>query len=106
MISIPMPQLPLRNSRARRLPCTVLSEQYCSPRRDGATKQAQRLLIRRFDLGGRNGTLHSRAKPSELQKAIAASAIDPARNEIQHAWLIKLLAKEIADGFKPLHELY
>jgi hypothetical protein len=37
---------------------------------------------------------------------IAASAMDPARNEIQHAWLLKLLAKEIADGIRPLHEQY
>jgi len=40
------------------------------------------------------------------RKLIAASAIDPARNEIQHAWLLKLLAKETAIGIKPLHELY
>jgi hypothetical protein len=37
---------------------------------------------------------------------IAASAIDPVRDEIQHAWLLKLLAREIADGIKPLHEMY
>jgi hypothetical protein len=41
-----------------------------------------------------------------FRKLIAASAIDPARNEIQHAWLLKLLAKEIAHEIKPLHELY
>ena len=37
---------------------------------------------------------------------IAPSAMDPARNEIQHAWLLKLLAKEIADGIRLLHEQY
>jgi hypothetical protein len=41
-----------------------------------------------------------------FRKLIAASAIDPARNEIQHAWLLKLLAKEIANDIKPLHEMY
>jgi hypothetical protein len=41
-----------------------------------------------------------------FRELIAASAIDPVRNEIQHAWLLKLLAKEIAREIKPLHELY
>jgi hypothetical protein len=41
-----------------------------------------------------------------FRKLIAASAIDPARNEIQHAWLLKLLAREIGNGVKPLHESY
>ena len=42
----------------------------------------------------------------KFRKLIAESAIDPARNEIQHAWLLKLLAKETANVVKPLHELY
>jgi hypothetical protein len=40
------------------------------------------------------------------RKLIAASAIDPVRNETQHAWLLKLLAEEMANSVKPSHELY
>jgi len=40
------------------------------------------------------------------RRLIAASAIDPSRNETQHAWLLKLLAEEVANAIKPLHELY
>jgi hypothetical protein len=40
------------------------------------------------------------------RRLIAASAIDPSRNETQHAWLLKLLAEEMANAIKPLHELY
>jgi hypothetical protein len=40
------------------------------------------------------------------RKLLAASAIDPARNETQHAWLLKLLAEELAKGVTPLSELH
>ena len=34
---------------------------------------------------------------------IAESERDPARNEVQHNWLLKLLADEEATEIKPLH---
>jgi hypothetical protein len=40
------------------------------------------------------------------RKLIAASEIAPIRNEVQHAWLLKLLAEELAKGVAPLHELH
>ena len=43
---------------------------------------------------------------ASYRRLIAESELGPDRNEIQHKWLLKLLANEIANGIKPLHELY
>ena len=37
------------------------------------------------------------------RRLIAESERDPARNEVQHAWLLKLLAEEEAMDTAPLH---
>ena len=39
---------------------------------------------------------------ASYRRLIAASERDPARNEIQHKWLLKLLADEEATDGKPL----
>jgi hypothetical protein len=37
---------------------------------------------------------------AHYRRLVAESTLDPARNEIQHRWLLKLLADEIANGAK------
>jgi hypothetical protein len=39
---------------------------------------------------------------AQYRRLIAASKLDPARNEVQHRWLLKLLAAEEAIDGKPL----
>ncbi|MEA2918972.1 MAG: hypothetical protein QOJ15_11053 [Bradyrhizobium sp.] len=35
---------------------------------------------------------------SNYDRLITESGLDPARNEVQHNWLLKLLADEVANG--------
>ena len=35
---------------------------------------------------------------SNYHRLITESGLDPARNEVQHNWLLKLLADEVANG--------
>jgi hypothetical protein len=37
-------------------------------------------------------------KLANYRRLIAESELDPARNEIQHKWLLKVLADEVANG--------
>jgi hypothetical protein len=39
---------------------------------------------------------------AHYRRLVAESELDPARNEIQHKWLLKLLADEEAEHFEPL----
>jgi hypothetical protein len=43
---------------------------------------------------------------AQYRRLIAASELDPARNEVQHRWLLKLLAAEEAIDGKPLDSHY
>jgi len=40
---------------------------------------------------------------AHYRRLIAESERDPARNEVQHNWLLKLLADEEAEDIKPLN---
>jgi hypothetical protein len=45
-------------------------------------------------------------KLADYRRLIIESERDPARNEIQHRWLLKLLADEEATEILPLHRRY
>jgi hypothetical protein len=45
-------------------------------------------------------------KLADYRRLIIESERDPARNEIQHKWLLKLLADEEATEIEPLHRRY
>jgi hypothetical protein len=45
-------------------------------------------------------------KLADYRRLITESERDPARNEVQHKWLLKLLADEEATEILPLHRRY
>jgi hypothetical protein len=47
------------------------------------------------------GFIHAQ-KLAHYRRLVAESECDPARNEVQHNWLLKLLAEEEAADIEPL----
>jgi len=43
---------------------------------------------------------------AHYRRLIAASKLDPSRDEVQHKWLLKLLADEIVKGTEPQEHRY